>query len=71
MNGKEVVTLKDYIDLRFSELEKQLQIRFDSMDTALNLASDKTIRSNNNKRWAIGIIIAIACSIAALLVNIF
>jgi hypothetical protein len=70
MNGQELITLKQYIDMRFQELEKQLNIRFDLTDKALNLASAKVSIGQSNKRWAIGIVAAITLSLAALVVNL-
>lgn len=66
----EDITLREYIDIRFNELEKRLTLRFDLTDKALMLASSKVAEKQGTKQWAIGIWVAIGLSIAALLCNI-
>jgi hypothetical protein len=40
MTDHDVISLKEYIDLRFGELEKQLEVRFDGASKALTIAAN-------------------------------
>lgn len=95
MGGKDVISIKDYIDTKVTDLEKRLNEHYKLTDRAVEIAArtlesrlqevsdlkykfaalkeqvDYNTGNTAGRRWAIGIIAAIALSAAALVVNLF